>query len=73
MTDPVENHQEVLAELHDIDETLARLRADSAPQAKDVGDLADDAASATAYEEAQALIENLEQRRRTLAAKLEGQ
>ena len=73
MTDPIENRQEVLTELHDIDETLARLRAESVPQVKDVGDQADDAARATIYEEEQALIGNLEARRRTLAAQLEGQ
>jgi hypothetical protein len=73
MTDPIENRQEVLTELHDIDETLARLRAESVPQVKDVGDQAEDAARGTIYEEEQALIGNLEARRRTLAAQLEVQ
>jgi RNA polymerase-binding transcription factor DksA len=61
---------EIRAELSDIEQTLSRLRGEGAGEDDAPGDQADRAQDLTAYEEEQALIDNLEQRRQALTSRL---
>lgn len=72
MTDQTQSKQQVQAEIDEIDQTLRSLRGERGTQVDDEGDQSDGAADLTNYEEEQALIENLEARRETLTAKLDG-
>lgn len=72
MTDQTENKQRVQAEIDEIDQTLRSLRGERGTQVDDEGEQSDGAADLTNYEEEQALIENLEARRRSLTAEIDG-
>jgi hypothetical protein len=61
---------DVASELKEVEETLARLRAEESNRSRDVGDSGDAAALLTEQEEQDALIANLEARRETLIAQL---
>jgi hypothetical protein len=62
----------VQAEIDEIDQTLRSLRGERGTQVDDEGDQSDGAADLTNYDEEQALIENLEARRQSLVAQLDG-
>ena len=72
MTDQTEHKQRVQAEIDEIDQTLRSLRGERGTQVDDEGEQSDGAADLTNYEEEQALIENLEARRRSLTAEIDG-
>jgi hypothetical protein len=61
---------DVASELKEVEETLARLRAEENERSRDVGDSGDAAALLTERDEQDALIANLEARRETLIAQL---
>jgi hypothetical protein len=61
---------EVVSELKEVEETLARLRAEESDRTRDVGDSGDAAALLTEHEEQDAVIANLEARRETLRGQL---
>lgn len=58
--------QQLQVEIDAIDQTLRSLRGERGTQVDDEGDRSDSAADLTNYEEEQALIANLEARRRSL-------
>ncbi|MDX6287143.1 MAG: hypothetical protein QOG53_2628 [Frankiales bacterium] len=60
----------VASELKEVEETLARLRAEESNRSRDVGDSGDAAALLTEYEEQDAVIASLEARRERLLAQL---
>ena len=68
MTDQT-TKQQWQVEIDEVDQTLRSLRGERGTQVDDEGAQADGAADLTNYEEEQALIENLEARRRSLIAK----
>ena len=68
MTDQT-TKQQWQVEIDEVDQTLRSLRGERGTQVDDEGAQADSAADLTNYEEEQALIENLEARRRSLIAK----
>jgi hypothetical protein len=72
VTDQTESKQRVQAEIDEIDQTLRSLRGERGTQVDDEGDQSDGAADLTNYDEEQALIENLEARRQSLKAELDG-
>ncbi|MFL6240224.1 MAG: hypothetical protein ACJ735_12105 [Actinomycetes bacterium] len=69
MTEPTV--EQLQTEIDEIDATLRRLRAERGSGVDDPGDRSDAATDLTSYEEEQALIENLEARRRALTAQLD--
>jgi hypothetical protein len=70
MTEQIKSGEQVRLELEEVEQTLQRLRAEQGTRAGEVGDQTDDATDLTSYEEEQALIENLEARRRHLTDRL---
>ncbi len=62
--------QQLQVEIDEIDQTLRSLRGERGAQVDDEGDRSDSAADLTNYEEEQALIANLEARRRSLVERL---
>ncbi|HEY5049750.1 MAG TPA: hypothetical protein VII50_02530 [Acidothermaceae bacterium] len=72
MTDQTESKQRVQAEIDEIDQTLRSLRGERGTEVDDEGAQSDGAADLTNYEEEQALIDNLEARRRSLMEELDG-
>ena len=62
--------QQLQVEIDAIDQTLRSLRGERGTQVDDEGDRSDSAADLTNYEEEQALIANLEARRRSLVERL---
>lgn len=71
MTDQTESKQRVQAEIDEIDQTLRSLRGERGTEVDDEGAQSDGAADLTNYEEEQALIDNLEARRRSLMEELD--
>jgi hypothetical protein len=72
VADQTDAKQQLQTEIDEIDQTLRSLRGERGTQVDDEGDQSDGAADLTNYDEEQALIENLEARRATLAAELDG-
>jgi len=71
VTDQTESKQRVQAEIDEIDQTLRSLRGERGTEVDDEGAQSDGAADLTNYEEEQALIDNLEARRRSLMEELD--
>jgi hypothetical protein len=72
VSDQTDAKQQLQAEIDEIDLTLRSLRGERGTQVDDEGDQSDGAADLTNYDEEQALIENLETRRQSLTAQLDG-
>ena len=64
--------QQLQVEIDEIDQTLRSLRGERGTQVDGEGDRSDSAADLTNFEEEQALIANLEARRRSLVERLAG-
>ena len=70
MTEGTGDAGDIRAELKEVEESLARLRAEGSDRTLDVGDSGDAATLLTETEERAALIANLEARRESLISQL---